>query len=220
MNAPEVDPTQHLRGRPRSRRIDDAVIAETLHILDAEGYWAVSVEAVARAAGTSRPAVYRRWSGRAALVLAAIAVRLDVPAPPDTGCTLCDIDEGFGIFLSAYRKIRPEALGALYAECAPDPELRESFTRTLVAPARQAVGMSLDRAIARGDLRESVDRDLLLDLVASLVHYRALFGPEHLGEEDAGNALELLMQGAAADYAGLLAHSEELEHLHDHPGAD
>src|SRR5699024_11870293 len=105
---------------------------------DAEGYCAVSVEASAGAAGSPRLAVYRRWSGRAALVLAEIAVRLDVPAPPDTGCTLCDIDEGFGIFLSAYRKLRPEALGAPYAECAPDPEPRGRYTRTLGAPPRPA----------------------------------------------------------------------------------
>lgn len=218
MNAPDIDAGRATRGRPRSTRIDDAVIAATQRILDEEGYWAVSVEAVARAAETSRPAIYRRWSGRPALVLATISARLDVPIPPDTGCTLCDIGESFEIFLAAYRRISPEALWSLYAECARDPELRDDFTRTIVNPARRAVGQSLDLAIERGNLREGVDRDLLLDMVASLVHYRALFGPEHLGEEDAGNALELLLQGAAADYPALLAHSEalELEHEHEH----
>lgn len=215
MNAPEVETPQQ-PGRPRSKQIDDAVLAATLGMLDEKGYWEISVEAVARAAGTSKPAVYRRWSGRPALVLAALAARLDVPTPPDTGCTLCDIDESFGIFLSAYRKIRPESLGSLYAECAREPELRAAFTRTLIEPARHAVARSLDRAIDRGDLRETVDRELLLDLVASLVHYRALFGPEHLGQEDADGALEILLQGAANDYAGLLAHSEQLEHQHEH----
>lgn len=216
MNAPEVETPQQQRGRPRNTQIDDAVIAATLDMLDEKGYWEISVEAVARAAGTSKPAVYRRWSGRPDLVLAALADRLDVPTAPDTGCTLCDIDESFGIFLSAYRRIRPESLGSLYAECARDPELRARFTHTLVEPARNAVARSLDRAIARGDLRESVDRELLLDLVASLVHYRALFGPGHLDQEDADGALEILLQGAAADYAGLLAHSEQLEHQHEH----
>lgn len=215
MNSPEVE-TSQVRGRPRDTQIDDALIAATLGMLDEKGYWEISVEAVARAAGTSKPAVYRRWSGRPALVLAALADRLDVPTPPDTGCTLCDIDESFGIFLAAYRTISPESLGSLYAECAQDPELRAEFTRTLIEPARTAVARSLDRAIARGDLRESVDRELLLDMVASLVHYRALFGPEHLSRKDAGDAMEILLQGAAADYARLLAHSEQLEHEHGH----
>lgn len=197
-------------GRPRDRHIDAAVIAATLAILDTQGYGGVSVEAVARRAGTSRPAIYRRWAGRASLVLAAIAGRLDVPTPPDTGCTLCDIDESFSIFLAGYRTIRPEILSALYADCATDPQLRDRYLATLVGPARTAVGCTLDRAIARGDLRADVDRDLILDLVASLVHYRAMFGPDHLRDDQAERAIEVLLRGAAVDYQALLAHSEAL----------
>ncbi|HLR97565.1 MAG TPA: TetR/AcrR family transcriptional regulator [Jiangellaceae bacterium] len=201
-------------GRPRSRQIDEALITATLAILDAEGYVGVSLEAVAKRAGTSRPAIYRRWSGRAPLVLAAVASRLDIPAPPDTGCTLCDMDESFNIFLGAYRTIRPEALSALYAECAPDPELRTQYLATIIEPARTAVGHTLDRAVARGDLRRSIDRDLLLDIVGSLVHYRAMFYPDHLGDAEAEHALEVLLQGVAVDYPALVAHSEALEQKH------
>src|SRR5690625_4439843 len=222
-----VDPARHVveppesrssGGRPRSYEIDAALIAATLAILDEEGYGGISLEAVAKRAGTSRPAIYRRWSGRAPLVLAAVAARLDVPTPPDTGCTLCDIGESFNVFLGAYRTIRPEVLSALYAECARDPELRARYLATVIEPARTAVGCTLDRAIARGDLRADVDRDLLLDIVGSLVHYRAMFGPEHLADDEAEQAIEVLLKGAAVDYAALVAHSEALEHRN--PNAD
>ncbi|HLV71714.1 MAG TPA: TetR/AcrR family transcriptional regulator [Vulgatibacteraceae bacterium] len=206
-------------GRPRDRHIDRAVITATLEIQEEAGYAGVSLEAVARRAGTSRPAIYRRWPGRAHLLLAAIADRLDVPEPPDTGCTLCDIGESFNVFVAAYRTIRPEVLSALYAECAPDPELRGRYLRTIVEPARQAVGRTLDRAIARGDLRAGVDRELLLDMVGSLVHYRAMFGRAHLADDEAERAIEVLLRGAAADYAALVEHSEALEREHlDRPG--
>lgn len=197
-------------GRPRNKHIDEAVIAATLAILDSEGYGGVSVEAVARKAGTSRPAIYRRWAGRAPLVLTAVADRLDVLGAPDTGCTLCDIDESFAVFLSAYRTIRPEALSALYADCAADSELRAQYLATVVQPARAAVGCTIDRAIARGDLRPDIDRDLVLDIVGSLVHYRAMFGPDHLRDDQAEQAIEVILRGAAVDYAALLAHSEAL----------
>lgn len=199
-------------GRPRSQQIDDALVAATLEILDEEGYPGVSLEAVAKRAGTTRPAIYRRWSGRTALVLAAVAARLDIPSPPDTGCTLCDIDESFNIFLGSYRTISPEVLSALYADCAPDPELRAQYLATIIEPARTAVGHTLDRAVDRGDLRETIDRDLLLDFVGSLIHYRAMFSPEHLGDAEAEHAIEMLLQGAAVDYPALVAHSEALEH--------
>lgn len=184
----------------------------TLEILDEQGYAGVSLEAVAKRAGTSRPAIYRRWSGRTPLVLAAVAARLDIPAPPDTGCTLCDIGESFDVFLGAYRTIRPEVLSALYADCAPDAQLRDEYLATIIEPARTAVGHTLDRAVNRGDLRETIDRNLLLDIVGSLVHYRAMFSPEHLGDAEAGQAIEVLLQGAAIDYPALVAHSEALEH--------
>ena len=201
-------------GRPRDPHIDGAVLAAVLEVLDEVGYPGLSLEEVARRAETSRPAIYRRWSGRAPLVLAAIAARLDVPTPPDTGCTLCDIGESFNVFLAAYRTIRPQTLAALYADCVEDPELHQRYLETLIGPARRAVGETLDRSIARGDLRGRIDRELLLDLVGSLVHYRALFGREHLSDDEAEQAIETLLQGAALDYQALLAHSRALEREH------
>jgi len=214
MPEPQQPTSARAGGRPRDRRIDDAVTAATLAILDTEGYGGVSLEAVARRAGTSRPAIYRRWDGRAALVLAAIADRLDVPAPPDTGCTLCDLGESFNVFLAAYRTIPLDVLTALYADCARDPDRRTRYLEAIVEPARRAVGRTLDRATARGDLRADVDRDLLLDIVGSLVQHRAMFGPEHLTDDEAEHAIETLLKGAAVDYAALLAHSEALERAH------
>lgn len=216
MSARTSSPTEAPVGRPRSARIDEAAIAATLRILDRDGYPAVTFESVAREAGSSRPALYRRWSTRAALVLEAIKSRLEVPGQPDTGCTLCDIDESFQVFLAAYRHTRPEVLSALYADCAGDADLRQLYLDTVIEPARTAVGLTLDRAIARGDLRADVDRNLLLDLVASLIHYRAMFRPAHLTEEEGEAAIDLLLGGAAKDYAALIAHSEGLPRAHAH----
>jgi hypothetical protein len=45
---------------------------------------------------------------------------------------------------------------------------------TLFDPPRAALKETIDRAHARVDLRDDVDRDLILDLIGSLVDYRAL----------------------------------------------
>ena len=58
-----------LRGRPRDLRLDDAIVAATLDLLAERGYNGLSLAAVAERAGTTTPAIYRRWPSKADLVL-------------------------------------------------------------------------------------------------------------------------------------------------------
>ena len=108
-------------------------------------------------------------------------------------------------------------LGPLFADCAGDRELRAAFMTTLFDPPRAAVKQTLDRAHARGDLRDDVDRDLILDLIGSLVHYRALFGHAPMSDAEIERAVEALLQGIATDYPRLLEHSRAMSgdsHMH------
>jgi AcrR family transcriptional regulator len=163
-------------GRPRDTQIDAAVLAATLATLGESGYGGLTLEEVARRAGTTKPAIYRRWPSRQRLVLAALGRRLGSARAPDTGCTLCDLDECLKLFVAAFRRMPPDVIGPLFADCAGDRDLRAAFMTTLFDPPRAAVKETLERAHARGDLRDDVDRDLILDLIGSLVHYRTLFG--------------------------------------------
>lgn len=210
----DTSPAARAGGRPRKPEIDTAVLDATLAVLDETSYGALAFEEVARRAGTTRPAIYRRWPDRAHLVLAAIARRLDVPESPDTGCTLCDFDEGLRVFLTEFRTIRPDVLSSLFADCAEDQGLREQYIRIVFDPPRAAVGSMLDRAIARGHLRTDTDREHILDLLGSLVYYRALFGHTHITDAETEQVIETLLRGAAVDYDALVAHSQamELEH--------
>ncbi len=197
-------------GRPRDPQIDAAVLEATLVLLDESGYTGLVLEEVARRAGTTKPAIYRRWPSRQHLVLAALAVRLGDAQTPDSGCTLCDLNEGIVVFVSAFRRMRPYLLGVLLAACASDPELHDAFMSTLFDPPRHAVARMLDRAIARGDLRDDIDRDLVLDMLGSLVHYRTLFGHAPTEDIDVERAVEALLRGIATDYPALLEHSRSM----------
>jgi AcrR family transcriptional regulator len=59
-------------GRPRNPRIDDAVLRSTIELLSKSGYADLSVDAIAKRAGTSKPAIYRRWRSKARLVHEAV----------------------------------------------------------------------------------------------------------------------------------------------------
>jgi AcrR family transcriptional regulator len=207
-------------GRPRDQRIDAAVLNATLALLKRSGYGRLTLEEVARQAGTTKPAIYRRWPNRQRLVLAALGKRLGDVRAPDTGCTLCDLDECLKLFVAAFRRMPPGVLGPLYADCAGDRDLRAAFMTALFDPPRAAVRETLERAHARGDLRDEVDLDLILDLLGSFIHYRALFGHAPTSNVEIERAVEALLQGIAADYPELLEHSRrvsgdpKLHHLH------
>jgi AcrR family transcriptional regulator len=212
--------TRRRPGRPRDRDIDSAVLRTALAVLSEIGYGRLTLEEVARRAGTTKPAIYRRWPNRQRLVLAALGSRLGRLRAPDTGCTLCDLDECLKVFVAAFRRMPPGVLGPLFADCTADRELRTAFMITLFEPPRAAVRETLERAHGRGDLREDVDVDLILDLTGSLVHYRALFGHATTSNVEIEHAVEALLQGIATDYPALLEHSRrvsgdpKLHHLH------
>jgi len=153
-------------------------------------------------------------------VLAALGERLGRARAPDTGCTLCDLDECLKVFVAAFRRIPPGVIGPLYADCAGDRELRKAFMTALFDPPRAAVKETLERAYARGDLRDGLDLDMVLDLIGSFVHYRALFRHAPTSDVEIERAVEALLQGIATDYPRLLEHSRrvsgdpKLHHLH------
>ncbi|TDC75157.1 TetR/AcrR family transcriptional regulator [Actinomadura sp. 7K507] len=197
-------------GRPRDPRIDTAVLQATLSVLDESGYGRLALEEVARRAGTTKPAIYRRWPNRQRLVLAALATRLGAVSTPDSGCTLCDLSEGINVFIEVFRGIHADVLGPLLADCTSEPGLRDTFMATLFDPPRNAVAQMLDRAAARGDLRADMDRDLVLDMLGSLVHYRALFGHALTSETEVEGAVVALLRGIATDYPALMERSRQL----------
>ena len=207
-------------GRPRDPQIDAAVLKATITVLGESGYGGFTLEEVARRAGTTKPAIYRRWGNRQRLMLDALGRRLGAVRPPDTGCTLCDLDECLKLFAGAFRRLPPDVIGPLWADCAEDPELRAGFLAAVLDPPRAAVRQTLERARTRGDLREEVELDLIVDMVGALVHYRALFGDASMSDPEIERAVEALLEGIATDYPRLLEHSRrtaghsELHHLH------
>jgi AcrR family transcriptional regulator len=192
-------------GRPRDAGIDDAVLAAATAVLDDVGYARLSLADVARRAGTSKPALYRRWPTRERLVLAALERRLVAVEPPDTSCTMCDLAECLGLFVDAFEKMPPGVMAPLLADCSGDAALRDEFMSRLFDPPRDAVRRTLTRARDRGDLRADLDLDLAVDLLGSFVHYRALFGHAVTTPAEVESVVETLLQGIAADYDDLLA---------------
>ncbi|MQY16914.1 hypothetical protein SRB5_71180 [Streptomyces sp. RB5] len=205
-------------GRPRDPAIDAAVLKAAVDELAEGGYGGFALERVAARAGTTKAAIRRRWPVRQRLVIDALGSVVAVPPAPDNGCTRCDLQQSVRLLAQTLDERLPAGvLAPLVADCAGDPELHRYLTDTLIAPSRAAAVVAVRRAVGRGDLIPEADPELLVDLLASVVYQRALFGQEAVA---ARPLVDLLLRGVAVDFEELvrisrLPASRRRAHVHD-----
>jgi AcrR family transcriptional regulator len=200
-------------GRPRDDAIDAAVIGAALGMLADRGYLGFALEAVAARAGTTKAAIRRRWPGRQELVIDALASVLVPLAPPDNGCTRCDLMDSVRLLAEVLRdRVPGRVLAPLVADCADDARLRARLIAALVAPSRDAAAVAVQRAVGRGDLRPDVDPALIVELLASVVYQRALLGGSPLGESEVGPLVDTVLRGVAVNFDRLVEISRKHRH--------
>ena len=74
-----------LRGRPRDTALDTAIANATESVLLSHGYSAVNIDRIAKMAGTTRAAIYRRAKTPGELVVALLVSRFGLDPASDTG---------------------------------------------------------------------------------------------------------------------------------------
>lgn len=163
------------RGRPRDPAVDEAIIVATLDLLDERGYAGLTVSDVARRAGVSKPALYRRWSDKAQLVVEAMVSRLPPRPLPDTGNTRDDLLAFTDQLVATFTRGPAGAvLPGLVAAVAADPALAANYRELLVEPQRRRMRTAVLRGIDRGDLRGDTDVEFALDALAGPLYVRLL----------------------------------------------
>jgi AcrR family transcriptional regulator len=144
-------------GRPRDPRIDDAVLRATVELIGKTGYADLSVDAIARRAGTSKPAIYRRWPSKAHLVHEAVFPLGETTALPDTGSLAGDVREMMRrtvatLTAPAARAALPGLVGEMAADLTLHAALLERFGDVLA----RGLTERLADAAARGEVRPEV----------------------------------------------------------------
>jgi AcrR family transcriptional regulator len=144
-------------GRPRDPRIDAAVLRATVELLAETGYSGLLVAAIAQRAGTSKPAIYRRWPSKAHLVHEAVFPIGAATAIPDSGSLPEDLREMVRramAFLTT--PAARAALPGLVGEMAADPTLHSALLERFAGIIGGGLAELLERAAARGEVRGDV----------------------------------------------------------------
>lgn len=155
----DADPAPQV-GRPRDPSIDDAVLEETLRQLASHGFAALSLASVAAGAGTTRPAIYRRWPDKESLVVDAIARLAQVDPPERTGAPFDDLVTELEHFRHCITLAGSLPVAGLMLGDGLDERVRATYREQIVAPRRARIRACLDAAIADGHLPP--DADLLV----------------------------------------------------------
>jgi AcrR family transcriptional regulator len=186
-------------GRPRSEASHQAIIRATLELLLVAGYRALTMEGVRARAGVGKATIYRRWSSKDELVRDAIVFLHDDVGAPDTGSLRGDY-EGMAtrVLSAAARSGAATLMPRLLGDVANDPELRAIFYENLVEPRRAQMRTILQRAVARGEIRDDVDVELMIDLFAGPVVYRLLItGGDYAQLHTVDEQFDALLNGLA-----------------------
>lgn len=184
-------------GRPRDPRIDSAVLRATLELLDEVGYADLTVSAVAARAGTTKPAIYRRWRGLPHLVHEAVFPADETTRLPVGGTLAEDVRAMVAGCRDAFTQpaVRT-ALPGLLAAISADPDLHGAVLDRFRAGVWGAMRDRMVRAVAEGEARPDVDPDALVEAVGGHTLF-ALLSRGHAGLDEAwvDRTTTLLLRG-------------------------
>jgi AcrR family transcriptional regulator len=174
--AGDVDKTPNV-GRPRDPRIDAATLGATADLLVEIGYANLTMAAVAERAGTTKTAIYRRWSSKAELVHEAAfpvaPTALTTPEGDIVGDVRAMVAAARDVFTSPVVRA---ALPGLIADMATDAELNVRVMSRFVG-LFGVVQERLVHAVSRGEVHPDVDPERLIEIIGGATLLRLLLDP-------------------------------------------
>ena len=178
---------QHTRGEVR----EEAILRATLELLAEVGYDQLTIDGVAARAHCSKATIYRRWQGKAELVITAVR-RHSAPPPqpaPGTGSLREDLLAALEAMRSSVAGQDTALLLGLMTAMRHDQELAAVVREQVIDNKREVFGAAMARAVARGELPAGADHTLLAEISSAMLLSRQLVTGQPL---DAAFAQELV----------------------------
>lgn len=187
------------RGRPRNTAAKNAILNASYDLLLEMGFGAVTVEKIAEQAQVSKATIYKWWPNKAAVVMDGYLFAASSRLPmPDTGSVKEDLlihAGNLALFLSSREgKVITELIG----EGQFDEGLAEAYRSRYFGPRRQEGRQLLERGVARGELKATLDMDSSIDLIYGPIFYRLLLTGDTLSEEFIQTLVMMAFEGIRA----------------------
>ena len=156
---------------------------------------AVTIDAIAAAAGVGKQTIYRWWPSKSTVIMDAL-IELTDPEPADTPDTARE-----AIRLQMRRVARMFAsrngqlIREVVADAQGDPALADDFRRRFFAHRRERGAATIANGIASGELRPDLDIDDTLDVLYGPLWLRLLIGHRRTSPAAVDRLLDLVWPG-------------------------
>ncbi len=181
--AGEVSQTRGRGGRYLDSSRDLALREAALVLLAEVGYDRLTMDAVAARARAGKTTIYRRWQGKAELVVDALNGLKGVPEIPDTGSLRQDLRALAESVTSAESQFGAQMTVGMISALARDGELRRVFGEKFIGPRAARYRAVFERAVARGEMPGGHDLDLLARLFPALSLHQLMMSGELPGTQ-------------------------------------
>lgn len=169
------DPAESHGGRPLDGTRDDVLRASALELLAEIGYDRLTIDKIAAHAGAGKATIYRRWSGKAELIVDALMSQKGaIPEAPDTGTLRGDLASLINQSDLEDGPLDTEVMIGLVSALPHDAELRDVFRSQLIEPHTRTLAVVFDRAIERGEIRPVANMEMIVSILPALVFHRLL----------------------------------------------
>jgi AcrR family transcriptional regulator len=152
---------------------EQEILDSTIDILAEVGYDLLTMDAVATRAKASKATLYRRWNGKAQLVIDALTSQKEPMSLPDTGSLRGDLLGAFCGMGGLTDSHQMAILGSVITAISRDAEFAEAFRRDFIGPKKAMSTEMFRRAQERGEIRDDVDLELISAALPGVVLHRA-----------------------------------------------
>ena len=164
-------------GRKPDPSKDAALLDAAIEIVAEVGYDGMTMDLVAARAGSTKSALYRRWSSKGDLTLAAVArmqqAEIDLTTLPDTGTLRGDLLALTQPYSSAEGQLKLRMMAGLSSLLERDPGLVDAAHSVITAPWVEVCRLMIQRAVDRGEA-ETDDVETVARVVPSMTSDRVL----------------------------------------------
>ncbi|HCI1918322.1 TetR/AcrR family transcriptional regulator [Pandoraea sp. XJJ-1] len=186
-------------GRPRDETLDTAIMRAAIDLVDERGYAAVTIDAIAERAKTSKTAIYRRWPKKAAIVMEAFLVAAEPLITPPDNLPFRDTVIAQMTALAKFFQTTPggRTITDLIAVAQTDAALADAIRENWLIPRRTVACAYFQAAQKAGELRDGIDSSALIDALYGPLYFRLLLGHDAIDKSFIEHIVDMAMMGIA-----------------------